>query len=72
MFIETIEEVAGFSLRVPSLEHLAKNPHRASKDLSEVFELLSVNRGKVSPESLRQLCDKFGPSESNQQLRSFL
>ncbi|MEI6715865.1 MAG: nucleotidyl transferase AbiEii/AbiGii toxin family protein [Verrucomicrobiota bacterium] len=72
-------KVADFSLRVPSLEHLialklhaAKNPHRASRDLSDVIELLSMNRSKVSPESLQELCDKFGSPEAAQKLRSFL
>ena len=72
-------KIATFSFRVPSLEHLialklhaAKNTHRASKDLSDIIQVLSVNRGKVSPAALQQLCDQFGPPGSAQKLSSFL
>jgi hypothetical protein len=38
----------------------------------DCMTMLSVNRGKVSPAALQQLCDQFGPPESAQTLSSFL
>lgn len=63
-------DVGALALRVPALTHLialklhaARNPHRRGKDLEDVRQLLAANAGKVSPEEVRQLCEKFGTPE---------
>jgi hypothetical protein len=61
----------GREFRAPSLEHLIalklhavrNNPLRASRDLRDISELLRLNPGKISQETLSGLCDRFGPPD---------
>ncbi|MGI8603064.1 MAG: hypothetical protein ACR2OZ_08690 [Verrucomicrobiales bacterium] len=67
-------------LRVPLALHLIalklhaikNNPQRLAKDRGDILELINRNRDRIDDDSLRAICDRFGPAGIFDHLKDLL
>ena len=65
--------VDGANIVIPSLHHLfalklhaiKNNPDGRGKDIEDIRQLLLANPGVVTAASFKELCQKFGPTDSD-------
>jgi hypothetical protein len=66
--------------RIPSPAHfialklhaVKNNPHRETRDIADIVDVLRKKGKEISSEDLRRLCDKYGPEGIHEKIRRHL
>ncbi|MBN1903293.1 nucleotidyltransferase family protein [Candidatus Sumerlaeota bacterium] len=66
--------------RIPSPAHfialkihaVKNNPHRETRDVADIVDILRKTGSEISTENLRRICEKYGPEGIYEKIRKFV